>query len=127
ASAQAGRGMVQGAPPRRSPCAAGGAGKEAARSLWVLRHRRKLQGDRALPLQGDEGVAQVAEPPLGTRLDDLVAHEPAAGALPAPTAAHRAPPPPTCSESMTRRAGCGKPARPGPWGAGDWNLPGLPD
>ena len=28
---------------------------------------------------------------------------------------------------MTRRAGCGKPARPDLWGAGDWNLPGLPD
>src|SRR5262249_12335421 len=35
--------------------------------------------------------------------------------------------PSTCSEPMTRRAGCGKPARPDPWGAGDWNLPGLPD
>jgi hypothetical protein len=34
---------------------------------------------------------------------------------------------PTSSEAVTRRAGCGSPARPDLWGAGDWNLPGLPD
>jgi hypothetical protein len=70
---------------------------------------------------------QVAEPPIAAHLDDLAADAPADEALPASAAAHRAPAPPTCSESMTRRAGCGKSACPDPWGAGDWNLPGLPD
>ena len=31
------------------------------------------------------------------------------------------------SESVPRRAGCGKSARPDPWGARSGNRPGLPD
>jgi hypothetical protein len=78
----------------------------------------ELRGDRALLVRGDRGMAQVAQPPLAACLNALVADERAVGALPAPQAAHPAPAPPTGSESMTRRAGCGKSARPDPWGAG---------
>jgi hypothetical protein len=35
--------------------------------------------------------------------------------------------PPEGSETVNRRAGCGKSASPDPWGAGDWNLSRLPD
>src|SRR5690606_23399724 len=101
---------------------------EAARALRVLRDSGELRCAQALPGQGGLGVAQVARPPLATRPDELGAHAPAAGAVPAAAAASRAPaPPPARSESVTRRAGCGKSARPDLWGAGDCNLPGLPD
>jgi hypothetical protein len=71
-------------------------------------------------------VAKVVEPPLAACLDAVGSNAAPAEAVPASAStysAHAAP----CSEPVIRRAGCVNRARPDLWGAGEGDLPGLPD
>jgi hypothetical protein len=86
---------------------------------------RERGSDKCLGLCA--GMAQMAELAIAKGEDDLGAVQPPSGQVPA-----GATPDHPChlklrSEAVSRRAGCGKSARPDPWGARPGNRLGLPD
>ena len=71
-------------------------------------------------------LASLAEPSIAASQDDLAAIREAPGAVSSPEADRRPEHLPSRSETVTRRAGCGNPARPDLWGAGRSNPPAYP-
>jgi hypothetical protein len=92
-----------------------------------LRHHGQRPCARSTPPMRAAYLAEVAQPALVEGPDDVDTHEPTACGLSAAAGSCR-PFHLSRSEPVTRRTGCGKSARPGPWeprGSNPLGPPGL--
>ena len=114
--------------PLAGRCAGRGSRAEAPRSLQLLRGAWELSLHRSLPTRSDQTVETGPRAPQPA-VSDLgeVRSDPPPPSPPAGPVALMAPPAASTGECVSRRAGCGNSARPDLWGAGEGNLPGLPD
>lgn len=105
-------GVVPDPPTPRRPHSARGPEPETSRALRIFRHRRKLRRAQNVPVQGDPLMVASAGQSFPALASELGTHGPAAEAVSASVVGSQAPSPPTGSEAVTRRAGCGNSARP---------------